>query len=461
MSNQDPPSLRTTPISGSEPIDHAAGPDVPAVDESKAAADQELAALRRSFPTPKRREEETDQSSEGIDWRSAGTWILVGTAVVMAGAAAWKLLSPPAERAKPATAATAPVLPPAPAATGTATPAPAAETPPPPDDAAALYLSENSAAVSPAPDAPPMEDNPFAPPDAAAEDPAAPPPPETAAAAENPPADPAAPADPAMAETPAAPVTEDPFNITPTDPAAEPAPAAPVELGPLEEKYLAALLRASAGVTAGDSTAWTAEIERVKQGRPLPESVDALPADLQRLLSIYRKEKEKAASTPATANPDAREIELFIMGDDSVTLLVNGEPVKTAYVTGSSETPGSVQKATLTLRPGDVLGFDCRNTEGWRYFAATARAGVQWLFSSSDRWDAAVDPPADWWKGEGKGTARISLLRGRTDYSVSTAAQFEKAADSHSSEYRVLWAGNENRCSFRYRIRPVDLPKKK
>lgn len=431
MSDSDPPSIQTTPISGSEPVIET--PD-----------EDQLTAIRRSFPTPRRAVPEMEESA-GIDWQRLGLGALVGVAVAMAGTAAWVTLKPETPAPPPATVAVPPPAPPV-----SETPPPAE--PPPLDDAAALYLAANPPPADSAETAnpaaePSSEDTP--PPEAV---------PEIPASEETP-------AIPEMADDSTAPAV-DPFEGAPPPAAVtEDQPPAPATLGPLEEKYLAALMKASSGVAAAESTAWTAEIERIKSGTPLGAPDAGQPAELQRLQSIYRREKEKAAAASTavvaeTRHPDARDIEIFTLGDDSVEILLNGQPVKTQYLAGSERTPGSVQKVPLTLKPGDVLGFLCKNSGGHRYFAMIARSGVLWHFGSNDRWDATSNPNDGWWKGEGSAEARIQILRGRTQYSTSSSAQFDTLAGTHSSRYQVIWAGSDDTCAFRYRIRKIDLPAK-
>lgn len=149
---------------------------------------------------------------------------------------------------------------------------------------------------------------------------------------------------------------------------------------------------------------------------------------------------------------------MYLMGDDVLTLLLNGEAVGTQFLAGAPDTPGAVQKATLTLKPGDVLGFRCVNKSGSRYFCMIARAGVRQLFSTSERWEAMPDPDEAWLKGEGKATARPAVLRSRVDYGLAEATRFESLARAHSVDYDMLWAGSENTVGFRYVIRPADLP---
>jgi hypothetical protein len=231
-------------------------------------------------------------------------------------------------------------------------------------------------------------------------------------------------------------------------------------MGELETKYLAALERASAETQGKEATAWLAEIARVKAGKPLPPPDESQPPELQRLQSIYRRESEKAVGVATAPPADARRIELFFMADDTVALLLNGAPAATEYLAGAANEAGAVQKATLTLKPGDVLGFRCASVGGQRNFCLFARSGVLRLFATNERWEAAVEPPDTWWKGEGKTDIRPQILRGRVDYNAANAARFEKLANTHSSEYDVLWAGNADTAAFRYKIRSVDLPDK-
>jgi hypothetical protein len=231
----------------------------------------------------------------------------------------------------------------------------------------------------------------------------------------------------------------------------------------LDSRYLAALKRAAASAQGQAAVAWTAEIERVKSGSPLPAADDSQPAELQRLQSIYRRESEKQSApviTPAAVPPDARRIELYFMADDAAVLLVNGNPASPECLAGTAQEAGAVQKADLTLKPGDVLGFRCTSRGGQRNFCLIARSGVLPLFASNERWEAAVEADDAWLKGEGKADVRPQVLRGRVDYNAANAARFEKLARAHSADYSVLWAGSGDTAAFRYRIRPVDLPEK-
>jgi hypothetical protein len=230
-------------------------------------------------------------------------------------------------------------------------------------------------------------------------------------------------------------------------------------LGELETKYLAALQRAFPDVPEADTAAWAAEIKRVKSAAPLPPPDAALPAELARLQSIYRRELAgKSAAAPP--DPAAREIELFVMADDQATVLLNGAPVDGDYLSGSAESPGALRKITLTLKPGDVLGFHCSSSGGQKYFRLIARAGVRILFASSERWEATQEPAAAWLKGDGPAATRPRVLRGRLDFDIYDAARFESAARAHSVDYHTLWCGEGAAAGFRYRIRAVDLPDK-
>jgi hypothetical protein len=243
----------------------------------------------------------------------------------------------------------------------------------------------------------------------------------------------------------------------------KPPPAPRAALGELETRYLAALERAAANAPNTETAAWTAEIERVKSGTPLSVPDESQPGELQRLQSIYRRETEKQSAvvtTPAPPSPDARRVELYFMADDAVELLLNGTPAAPEFIAGTAQEAGAVQKAALSLKPGDVLGFRCSSKGGQRNFCLMARSGVLPLFASNERWEAAVDPDPAWMKGEGKSIVRPQVLRGRVDYNAVNAARFEKLAKAHSADYSVLWAGNGDTAAFRYRIRPVDLPER-
>ena len=190
----------------------------------------ELVPLRRPFPVPRRsRNYPSRKAARGIDWKRWVSWGLLAAAMTFTGVAAWFGLHP--EERAPERPLVAPL-----------TVAPAPPTGPVrqglPDPAQDIYFS-------PAPfEAPPATTEPQPPPPAV------------------------------VAETPVVPAVSE-------------------TLGKLENHYLAALERAAVGSKDKEAAAWSAEIQRVKSGVPLPLPDESQPGELQRLQSIYRRETEK------------------------------------------------------------------------------------------------------------------------------------------------------------------------
>ncbi len=471
-------------------------PDDPDPGETAVEPPADLPPVRRSFPVPVNRPvmlqpEQDEAPAPGLDWKGHATRAVVAVAVVLAGFAAWVRLRP-GESPGRSTANSEVVT--ETGGSGNANPAPPSLIPEgPPDAARDIYLS--TAPVEPVTD--PVD--PAVP--TPGTTPVIPVPDPSATDVENEaaflamlkqeesinsgdgdplPKDPATPAgDPGMASTAGTEGEAVPDFLSPDYKIPESVKeetSGPKPLGELEMRYLAALERAAAAAPEADAGAWAAEIQRVKSGTPLPVPTtpamgsaapeESLPAELQRLQSIYRKEAGKQSPGSVTAaaetSPDARTIDLYFMGDDHVKLLVNGTPEPTKYLNGSERLGGSVQKARVTLKPGDVLGFQCTSEGGQRNFCLMARAGVQRLFATSEKWEAATVADEAWWKGAGgKPDLRSRILRGRVDYNIVAAARFEKLATAHSADYAVIWAGTSNNTNFRYRIRSVDLPERK
>jgi hypothetical protein len=353
---------------------------------------KELVPLRRSFPVPRRRRNyPSRQARRGVGWKRWISWGLLVAAVTFTGIAAWNGLHPvDQDSSKPVM-----VMVPPPAFS------PDPFRPDSPDPAQSIYFSS-----------PPAESGPAAP--------------------------------ASLPATHAAPASSTPAAGT----------SGPTLPGDLEKRYLGALERASAGAQGKEAAAWAAEIERVKSGAPLPPPAGSQPAELQRLLSIYRREFDRMAWGSTPVPPGTRRVEVYFAGDDTATLFLNGDPARSEYLSGSEKEPGSIQRAMVVLKPGDVLGVQCTNEDGPRGFCLVARAGSERLLASSDHWEASPAPDDAWWKGEGKTGARPEVVGGQVD---SNAARFEKVANVRSGDYSVLWVGSGEIAAFRYRVQAADV----
>jgi hypothetical protein len=401
----------------------------------------ELPPVRRSFPVPKRRpvleEEEPEEGGSGL---FAG-WLvksLVGLAVALSAAVAWVRLGPSRE-VEPA---------PAPPRVAAVAAAPVPVIPAgPPDAARDIY-------VTPEPEqepAPPLLPEPVA--STAGNETASGPPqllppgPTTpaVAAVEKPPATGAegeAVFD--MLDTPLTPSAVEPVPDMPPEPVP---PVVPAVLGDLEQKYVAALQREAAAAPEADKPAWNAEISRVQSGQPLPETTEGgLPETLARLQGIYRREKER----PATPVPGARYLDFYVFCDADIRLLLNGTAKDWASVNAG------VRRITLSLKPGDILGFELPSN---RAFAVVARSGVLQTFASRESWEAVTSPAPEFWTG-GKVAERTRVFREKPGFKTRMT-YFEQVAKAHSSDYSLIWGQGSQNVGFRYQIRKIDLPEKK
>jgi hypothetical protein len=408
----------------------------------------------RSFPVPKKKPAVADVEHDDepvVDWQWWALRGLVAVAAIMAGAAIWLLLRPGEGRGPADSKITAGPSATEPARTG------------PPDPAVDLYFTPSTAA--------PPEQRETANALRPADPPVRPAPVELPAPTDSPTL---APEDgvfemlndpPASADSGhAAPVESRPEELpppAPQTPLMEKPPEAAAPIGELERRYLAALDDAKSRAPSDTHEQFDAEIERVKRGEPLPPLRPGLYRGLSRLLYVYRREKT-SEPLPPLPPPEARDIEIYLMGGASVTLLLNGREVvmltsRTWFSEGASY---ETQKAILTVRPGDVLGFYCREQTANRYFGMAARAGRLTLFGSDKRWDATVTPDAAWWTGAGVGDQKAEVQSNQIDYPAAAARGFQHHADVRFSSYDVIWAGGGSEAAFRYVIRAADLPKK-
>ncbi len=79
-------------------------------------------------------------------------------------------------------------------------------------------------------------------------------------------------------------------------PPAEIPPALPLPFTRLDDRYLGALTAAMRHVPEADRAPFTAEIERLQSGAPLPPPQDGIHPELDRLQSIYRLKSLKENS---------------------------------------------------------------------------------------------------------------------------------------------------------------------
>lgn len=421
----------------------------PDQDPDQPASGEELPPLRRSFPVPKRRESPTYPEEDCVSGKLFSDWMVkgaVGIAVVLATAAVCvKLAKTPVPEA----------------AKASAEPAPAGEKPVvphgPEDIAKEIYVA-----------APPVAEQPLLPPpvpEAVEEEAVAPggllppgPSTDSVAMVETPVEGGGSPAkegegvfdmlDAPMQDTPPETVAE-----APTDTPPEPIP--PVEKRrclSFSEIWSRSIWRPFSvsrhRLPMSKSQIWAGEITRIQTGQALPASAEGLPEALGKLQSIYRREKERAVS-PA-ASPDTRQLDFYVYANGEVKLLHNG-----SGVTWTSSNAG-VYRASLPLKPGDVVGFELPSN---RELAVIARAGVMTMFSSSERWEAVENPTAEFWTGA-KSAARTRVYREKSGYKARMN-YYEKVANAHSADYAIIWGQGAANVGFRYVVRKVDLPEKK
>ena len=222
--------------------------------------------------------------------------------------------------------------------------------------------------------------------------------------------------------------------------------ALPAPLGPLEEKYLAALERSATGVARTDKAYWDEEIQRVLSGQSLSAAAMAgLPEPLAKLQDIYRREKERGNAPEAF--PDARQLEIFVYCHEELKFYLNGQPQP--WVSSNA----GVNKASLKLKFGDVLGFELPSN---RELAVLAKFGMRTMFSSRETWEAVENPGAEFWTG-GKAENRTRVTRQKSGFKSRTS-YFEQVTKVQSSRYSVIWGSGRQNIGVRYIIRKVDLP---